>query len=260
MRLIHYLAIAMSLAACGDDDSAGGAGAGGGAAKPAAAAPAKPGAPLRQMTRVEDRATTAREKLSIRHPFKERDFAADQNRDPFQSYVLNQGIGTPDIIVGPKLVANCEPEKTRAGGYSYSELRLVGIIATGTQRKALVIAGNEGYTIKRLDCVGKEKAIVDEISDGYVRLRLKAEPVPAGAPDKQPETRDMELHPKELQLDGPLDVNRTPQVLDVPLPNTPPRPPAATTAPVPAATIPAPRTTPTPAPMVVPQPPTELKP
>jgi len=260
MRLIHYLAIAMSLAACGDDDSAGGAGgAGGGAAKPAAAAAAKPGAPLRQMTRVEDRATTAREKLSIRHPFKERDFAADQNRDPFQSYVLNQGIGTPDIVVGPKQPANCEPEKTRAGGYSYSELHLVGIIATGTQRKALVIAGNEGYTIRRLDCVGKEKAIVDEISDGYVRLRLKSDAVAAGSPDKQPETRDMELHPKELQLDGPLDINRTPQVPDVPLPNSP-RPPATPTAPVPAANVPTPRPGTTPAPMVVPQPPTELKP
>src|SRR5450432_3962054 len=174
MRLVRLLgsglAIAMSLASCGDDGGGGENQAGGGGAK-AAAAPAKPGAPLRVMTHVEDRVTTQREKQSIRHPFKERDFAADANRDPFQSSFMNLG-PEPVIPTKPGDTTVCEAKKQKAGGYSYTDLKLVGIQAIGTQRKALVMGGGEGYTIKRLDCVGKEKAIVDEISDGYVRLKI----------------------------------------------------------------------------------------
>ncbi len=228
MRLV-YLAITMSLVSCGDD-AGGGDGQGSAAGAKAAPAAVKPGAPLRVMTHVEDRVTTQREKQSIRHPFKERDFAADANRDPFQSAFMNLG-PEPVVPVKPGDTTVCEAKKQKAGGFSYNDLRLVGIQAMGTQRKALVMGGTEGYTIKRLDCVGKEKAIVDEISDGYVRLKIASAVLPNGATPTAPEMHDIELHPKELSLDGLMDPNRI--VPSAPVPDVPLKP-----TPVPAANVP----------------------
>ena len=68
-----------------------------------------------------------------------------------------------------------------ATGYSYTDLKLVGIVAQGTQRKVLMMGGPLGYIIKRGDCVGKEKAYVKDVGTGYITFVLDpdtSEPLP----------------------------------------------------------------------------------
>ena len=59
-----------------------------------------------------------------------------------------------------------------ASSYGYADLKLVGIIAQGNLRKALMQGGPLGYIIKRGDCVGKEKAYVKDIGTGYITFVL----------------------------------------------------------------------------------------
>jgi Tfp pilus assembly protein PilP len=170
----------LAQAACGgEDETPPPAGQPGGAPAPKpAAAPAGGGKQLTPMAKVEDRVTDPVEKASIRHQFRDTDFAPDQtvgqttNRDPFVSFVLLQpgmagGSTTkPDIVKTPK----CQrQDQFVASNYTYSDLRLVGIVTQGTQRRVLMMdPGNLGHIIRRNDCVGKEKAVVKDIGTGYV--------------------------------------------------------------------------------------------
>jgi hypothetical protein len=138
------------------------------------------------------------ERDSIRHEFKDRDFVADQVRDPFQSFIIVQkGLeAAPDKRVdGPCTRA----EQFVAGNYSYLDLRLVGIVAQGTQRKVLMMdRGNYGHIIRRGDCVGKEKAVVKDIGPGFVTFVVQ--PDPEDKTNRVPEERSVQLHPKGLQV------------------------------------------------------------
>jgi Tfp pilus assembly protein PilP len=118
------------------------------------------------------------ERDSIRHEFKDRDFLAEQARDPFQSFLLPQaGLGTPGGEAKPDLDKTCtRPDQLVATNYSYEDLKLVGIVAQGTQRKALMMdSGNLGHIVKRNDCVGKERAIVKDIGTGFVTFTIVSE-------------------------------------------------------------------------------------
>ncbi len=139
------------------------------------------------------------ERSSIRHEFKDRDFVADQVRDPFQSFIIVQkGLETEP---SKKIEGPCtRKEQFKATSFSYLELRLVGIIAQGTQRKVLMLdRGNYGHIIRRGDCVGKEKAVVKDIGPGFVTFVVNGD-----GDDKSltnaPEERSVQLHPKSLQL------------------------------------------------------------
>jgi len=152
------------------------------------------------------------ERDTIREPLTVRDFAPEQNRDPFESFVLvpagreANGAGTPLPIDRTK---ECTKEQMIAPTYSYQDLRLVGIVVRGTQREVLMMPppstdpNNYGQLIKRGDCVGKEKAIVREIgtgdsdTGGYVLFQIHADatamnPNTAPRPD---EIRTVELYP-----------------------------------------------------------------
>jgi Tfp pilus assembly protein PilP len=139
------------------------------------------------------------ERESIRHEFKDRDFVADQVRDPFQSFVIVQ----PELAeeTEKKQEGPCNrPEQFVATNYSYLELRLVGIVAQGTSRKVLMMdRGNLGHIIRRGDCVGKEKAVVKDIGSGYVTFVIAPDPEDKN-PNKVPEERSVLLHPKGLQV------------------------------------------------------------
>ena len=139
------------------------------------------------------------ERDSIRHEFKDRDFVADQVRDPFQSFVIAQ----PGLVEEPekKIEGPCNrPEQFVASNYSYLDLRLVGIVAQGTQRKVLMMdRGNLGHIIRRGDCVGKEKAVVKDIGTGYVTFVVAPDPEDKN-PAKVAEERSVQLHPKGLQV------------------------------------------------------------
>src|SRR5262245_10964500 len=116
------------------------------------------------------------EKDNIRHVFKEHDFAPELNRDPFQSFLIGQldttASGTPKAAPTER----CKDNQWKIADYSYADLKLVGIVSMGTQRKVLLMAGNKGEIIMRGNCVGKERAIVKEIGATYVTLQLAADP------------------------------------------------------------------------------------
>jgi hypothetical protein len=139
------------------------------------------------------------ERDSIRHEFKDRDFVADQVRDPFQSFIIiPKGLeATPE----KKVEGPCNRrEQFIAGNYSYLGLRLVGIVAQGTQRKVLMMdPGNLGHIIRRGDCVGKEKAVVKDIGPGFVTFVVHPDPEDK-TPNRVPEERSIQLHPKGLQV------------------------------------------------------------
>lgn len=192
MRKLAF--VALFLAACGDDTP----GQNGNPAPPPP--PPPPPAPaLRKGTHIEDNVTD-REKSSIRHQFKERDFAVEQNRDPFQSFVISpQQIGPPPKKQeqGPKL---CKDDKVLANTFSVGELKLVGIVAEGIAHKALLMGGNTGYILKPGDCVGREKAVVKEITDDF--LTMLGQPDPQD-PNKPQEKFEKTLHPKQLAMNSP---------------------------------------------------------
>jgi hypothetical protein len=176
------------------------------------------------------------ERETIRHEFKDRDFVAEQARDPFESFLLPQaGLGKPSES-RPDLDRTCtRPDQLVATNYSYEDLHLVGIVAQGTQRKALMMDPNNlGHIVKRNDCVGKEKALVKDIGTGFVTFVIAPE-----SDDKvkrPPVEKSVPLYPNGLQpvmptsQPPPADEPAAPVI--APPSATPPPPPAAPQVPV----------------------------
>jgi Tfp pilus assembly protein PilP len=154
------------------------------------------------------------ERDAIRHEFKERDFVSDQARDPFQSYVVVQGeLGKPEATAKPQ--GSCKRiDQFVASSFGFQELKLVGIVTQGTQRKVLMMApDNKGYIIKRADCVGKEKAIVKDIGVGYITFVTEADP----ERKRPPSETSVQLHSNTLDINAPLpDLSAPPTPIDVP--------------------------------------------
>ena len=104
------------------------------------------------------------ERDSIRHEFRDRDFIADQARDPFQSFVIiTPELGKPTETT-EKHEGPCKGDQLRAPTYSFQDLKLVGLVGLGTRKTALMMnPAQVGEFIRRGDCVGKEKAYVSDI-------------------------------------------------------------------------------------------------
>lgn len=152
------------------------------------------------------------ERESIRHEFKDRDFLPDQARDPFQSYLLPQaGVGVPGGEAKPDLDKTCtRPDQLVATNYSYEDLKLVGIVAQGTQRKALMMdSGNLGHIVKRNDCVGKERAIVKDIGTGFITFVIVSDDG-----KRPPVEKSVPLYPNGLQAVMPT--SQPPQLDEAP--------------------------------------------
>jgi Tfp pilus assembly protein PilP len=173
------------------------------------------------------------ERETIRHVFSERDFIGDatQNRDPFHSYLV------PDINQGKdgdksKAVGKCNEKQMKIPNYSYADLKLVGIVSQGTNRKVLLMAGNYGTIIHKGECVGKEKAYVKEIGASYVTFQLQDQL----GKGHEPEERSIQLYPNSLPVGyvagdaGPDAVNQTPQTT-APIEAPPTQPVAPTRTP-----------------------------
>jgi hypothetical protein len=144
------------------------------------------------------------ERDGIRHVFKDRDFVVEQNRDPFQSFLLQPFIRSPDNVQIDVTKRCVREDQMVAPSNSYTELKLVGIVAQGTQRKVLMVNGREGWIIKRGDCVGKEKAVVKDIGTGYITFLVDADT--AAANQRPPEEYSVQLNPKQLSLNEPTDL------------------------------------------------------
>ncbi len=204
------------------------------------------------------------ERDGIRHVFRERDFAPEQNRDPFEpgGALLTGRTGTQ---VPP--TEKCRrDDQFVATSYSYLDLKLVGIVAQGTQRKVLMMGGPLGYIIKRGDCVGKEKAVVTDIGTGYITFQI--DPDPLSTSQRPPTEVSVQLNPKQLAANDPGDVPASaPRTTIAPVVPPPPvippasiqrvpgTPPAAPATQAPAAAAPGP-STPGAVPLVVPASPT----
>jgi Tfp pilus assembly protein PilP len=210
LRIAGVLAMVL-LAACGDD-SGGGQQAGQPGAAPVQPPPA-PGSPgskkaLTPQVHVEDRVVEA-ERTSIRHQFRERDFAPETNRDPFQASSMIVGTNaTNDTTKPSQQPVECKSTLI-ASNYSYADLKLVGIVAQGTQRKVLMMdPGNMGRIIHTGDCVGKEKALVKEIGTNYLTFLVTAE---AGGPGKQARTDEHSIPLHANDLDVSVDLSQPTQ-------------------------------------------------
>src|SRR5262249_35477021 len=138
------------------------------------------------------------EKDNIRHAFKDRDFAPELNRDPFQSFLIGQ-VDTANADKPDKrgTTERCRDNQWKIPDYSYADLKLVGIVSMGTQRKVLLMAGNKGEIIMRGNCVGKERALVKEIGATYVTLQLAGD---VAKDNREPEEHSLELYPKALPI------------------------------------------------------------
>ncbi|MEO8704998.1 MAG: hypothetical protein ABI867_33405 [Kofleriaceae bacterium] len=148
------------------------------------------------------------ERETIRHAFKDKDFVAETNRDPFQSYLIRPpGLGNGSGELPRDATSRCKPkEPIRSPNYSFRDLKLVGIIAQGIQRRVLMMdPGGFGHIIKRLDCVGKEKAFVQEIGENSICFELTE------IQQQGQSAMCFELNTKQLPITGaPTDVPFTP--------------------------------------------------
>jgi Tfp pilus assembly protein PilP len=180
------------------------------AAKPGAKKPGQKNATLNVYPKVEDQVGVD-ERKTIRHTFRERDFASDptgtENRDPFRSYVINiPGSLTDQPPTENTSTPDCSKKQMVATNYSLRDLRLVGIVSRGTRKYALFQdSADVGRIVHRGDCLGREKARVKDIGAGFVTLEIIPEPV-ANQPPRPTEERSIPLYPEELKL-GDLENN-----------------------------------------------------
>lgn len=180
------------------------------------------------------------ERESIRHDFKDRDFVEDQSRDPFdQSGVISQAGFGKVSTTKPEPHQSCKrAEQFRATNYSYQDLRLVGIVAQGTNKRVLMMdSANLGWIIHRGDCVGKEKAVVKDIGAGYVTFVVDEDP-----DTKRPATEtSVQLHPGGLEMDLPTSQPSPANAGPAGMPAAPPATPASPAIVSPESTGPAKR-------------------
>jgi hypothetical protein len=211
----RVVAVFVVAAACGGDDSGPAPGQPGGAPAPAPPPPAATG-PTTQLPKrlhVEDRVEAAEEKATIRYQFHDRDFT-DVNRDTFTSSSLieaGSGAGSGNQVVAK--VVECH-SRIVAQNYSYADLKLVGIVHQGIQNKVLMMdPGNLGRIITTGECVGKEKAVVEEITQNHVTFLVTPEGAPGQGSTRQPERHSIQLHEHDLDTAQPGDLSQpTPDV------------------------------------------------
>ena len=111
--------------------------------------------------------------------------------------VLNTG---PDEPI--KRVDICTEGKVRWGAEDFGvrELDLIGLVKRGRSFAQFADRGrSDSWIVRKGDCIGQEKAVVEEVGVGYVRLMVTP-PAPPGAPAPPPQKIDMQLHPDELDL------------------------------------------------------------
>lgn len=212
MRASHrWLAVALlalPAAGCGEDDPPPvpqGTRAAAGAA-PGRGGPAQAADKLLVLRRIEDRTADKKERDSIRHTFRENDFAFDptgtMNRDPFRSYVIAQpGVSSSEGGLALEPTEVCPARNQIATSVPARELKLIGIVSRGTTRWALLEeAGQKGHIVNLGDCVGKEKARVTKMGATFIDSEIAAEMSATGQPLRPAEKITWQLHPKQLPV------------------------------------------------------------
>ncbi|MCP4446155.1 MAG: hypothetical protein GY811_12535 [Myxococcales bacterium] len=140
----------------------------------------------------------------IRRKLSEIDFVVDpsgeKNRDPFRSWILKPTIDNGE---GPIMIVDvCTEGRVRWGAESYSvrDLALVGLVKRGRSYAQFTDRSEiDSWIVRKGDCIGQEKAIIEEIGVGYVRLSITP-PAPPGAPAPPAQKQDISLHPNEIAI------------------------------------------------------------
>jgi Tfp pilus assembly protein PilP len=182
-------------AACGDDSGGGQPGRPGPPPPPPPQPNGQGSGMLQPKHMIEDNVTEG-ERATVRHQFRDKDFA-EGNRDPFESSsMLAAGSAGSNMVVAK--VVECH-SRIVAPNYSYADLKLVGIVHQGIQNKVLMMdPGNVGRIIATGECVGKEKAVVTEITYNYVTFLVTPEFGPAQGGARQAEKHSVKLHETDL--------------------------------------------------------------
>jgi hypothetical protein len=194
LLMVAAVGLMASGAACGDDEASSSTPPARKARKKTAAKPVRKGANF----------TYPKVDVELRRKLGEIDFvpdaAGETNRDPFRSWVLKPGSYQGEDIV--EIVDICTEGKVRWGAQSYSvrDLALIGLVKRG-RSYAQFTDGSErdSWIVRKGDCIGQEKAILEEIGVGYVRLSITP-PAPPGAPAPPAQKQEISLHPNELDI------------------------------------------------------------
>lgn len=200
MLLAAGFTIAAAGAACGDD--------GGSSSTPPPAAPKptlRPPAAAPASAAATGSALVAYVKVDseLRHQLTEIDFVPDVsgevNRDPFRSWMQRMILDTNN---GPTTIDICTEGNVRWGAPSYSirALNLIGLVKRGRSYAQFVDKSeSDSWIVRKGDCLGQEKAVVEEVGVGYVRLAITP-PAPPGSPAPPAQKQDIPLHPDELEI------------------------------------------------------------
>jgi len=199
LTLVGALAVSLAAAACGGEDEA----------PPPPKAPAARGkkpAKGKGKGKGKKGSLAVVEKVGedLRHRFTERDFQPDpsgeRNRDPFRSFLLSQSLEEAEEGGSGDITEVCPPERSIAVKYSLRNLKLIGIVLRGTRSYALFRdSARFGHIVRRGDCLGKEKAVVNEIGVGYVSLEVTPD-APQGTAAPPAQKRTIALYPEELSI------------------------------------------------------------
>ncbi len=140
---------------------------------------------------------------ALRHQITEIDFVPDVsgevNRDPFRSWLHSIALTAGDE---PTTIDFCTEGKVRWGAPSYSirDLNLIGLVKRGRSYAQFVDKSEtDSWIVRKGDCLGQERAIIEEVGVGYVRLSITP-PAPPGAPAPPAQKQDIPLHPDDLEI------------------------------------------------------------
>lgn len=136
-----------------------------------------------------------------------------------------------------------DESQIRLASYSFLDLKLVGVIKLGLQRKLLMLDPvNVGHVIARNECIGKERAYVKDIGEEpgvpsrgilgrgiFVTFEIPPDPTQSEA--RPPEERTIYLNPNARIGAGTAPPSDAPRPMD---PSTPVVAPGGTPAPAPA--------------------------
>lgn len=190
--------VGLGLPACGDDG-------GGSSSKPKKKKRRKRGKGAAKKAAGAPGASYKKVDPELRHEFTEMDFVPDAsgetNRDPFRSWVLRPALDGEDKG-DVTSVDVCTEGRVRWGARNYSvrDLELIGLVKRGLSYAQFTDRSEkDSWIVRKGDCIGQEKAIVEEIGVGYLRLSITP-PAPPGAPAPPAQKQDISLHPDELEI------------------------------------------------------------
>lgn len=142
----------------------------------------------------------------LRHQLTETDFRPDAsgetNRDPFRSWVLLPAAEASGDEENKKKVDVCTQDKVRWGAPNYSvrDLVLIGIVKRGRSFAQFTDRSEgESWIVRTGDCLGQEKAIINEVGVGFVDLSITA-PASPNAPAPPTQKQIISLHPDEIEI------------------------------------------------------------